>query len=54
MLITIKICFDKGTGYMPITSLFNHGVIVGSEDNNDEVAVDVDVNMTRYNGDIKQ
>ena len=43
MLITIKICFDKGTGYMPITSLINHGVIVGSEDNNDEVAVDIDV-----------
>ena len=39
---------------MPITSLIYHGVIVGSEDNNDEVAVDVDVNMTRYNGDIKQ
>ena len=39
---------------MPITSLINHGVIVGSEDNNNEVAVDVDVNMTRYNGDIKQ
>ena len=31
-----------------------HGVIVGSEDYSDEVAVDVDVNMTRYNGDIKQ
>ena len=54
MLITIKICFDKGTGYMPITSLIYHGVIVGSEDYSDEVAVDVDVNMTRYNGDIKQ
>ena len=46
--------FDKRTGYMPITSLINHGVIVGSEDYSDEVAVDVDVNMTRYNGDIKQ
>ena len=39
---------------MPITSLIIVIVIVGSEDNNDEVAVDVDVNMTRYNGDIKQ